>query len=112
MVGTAHAAVADALLVLLGPAMIADARSGQVDDRVEPVHADRVEHAAIRVPLDLARAGVAPHERHDVVPALAQVAGERAADQPGCAGDADLHELAFTGWNHTRRLKRGRRDPD
>ena len=82
----------DAPLVLLGPAMIADPRSGEVDDGVEPAQLRRIEHAALRGPTR-SRPGSGGDARTAPprVRASRRCRGERAADQPGCAGDADSH---------------------
>ena len=48
--GAAHAAVADALLLLVGPALLADALAREVHDRVDTFERGRVDAPRVRDP--------------------------------------------------------------
>ena len=72
---------------------LADRLSGEVDDRVDAGEPFCLYGAGRRVPGDLALgSGRATDERDDLVPGVPQGGYERRADEPGRAGDGDLHD--------------------
>jgi hypothetical protein len=76
----------------VGPPLVRDAGAGQVDDGVQVGDVPRVEAAGRGVPGALVvTGGGPPHEAHDLVTLAAQRRHQRAADEPGRAGDADPH---------------------
>ena len=86
------AAVEDELLVVVGPALVADAGAGEVDDRVSAGEERAVESARGRIPGRLVgTACVAAYEFQHLVPVAGQAAGECGADEAGCPRDDDLH---------------------
>ena len=86
--------VADRPLVLVGPPVVADACAGEVDGAVDAGRGrSRSTVPPVGVPGHLVRGagGRVPDEPDDVVARRAQPGDERGADEPGRAGDDDLH---------------------
>ena len=80
--GAVDARPEDLLLVGRRPAVVADTRPREVDDRGDARDLHRVEHAGGRVPAHLVgRFGRTADEAHHLVTALSQECRQRAADQ-------------------------------
>src|SRR6476659_6276457 len=77
--------VADALLSLVGPALV-DRRAGEVDHPVASGQLDRVPAHRVHA----GRLGIARYGDH-LVAAFAQLPYDLAADRAGCPGDGDAH---------------------
>ena len=74
------------------PSTTGRVRAAEVHRRVDAGEAAGVDRAAAGIPGDLGgAAGLAAHEPHDLVARGLERRHERGADQPGCAGDDDLH---------------------
>ena len=103
--GREDAAVAQLRLALRRPAFLADRRAGKVDHRLGAVDRGRPRSGlSVRFPADAGDAGHAgarlvtrftgrqPARQHaDVVAVLGIRLGKRASEEPGTAGDHDLH---------------------
>ena len=93
--GAADTAVADARLLFVGPAALADAFTREVHDCVETFQRGRVDEARIRIPADVVAFGhaAAPQAQHPM-PVAPQLGAERATDQPTRPTDHDIHTRA------------------
>ena len=81
--------------MLVGPALVADAGAGEVDDGVEFGAGRRVDRAGGRVPPSSTSARLTPpiaaDDGHHLVTAFAEMTGQGGADQAGRPSDADAH---------------------
>jgi hypothetical protein len=80
--GALGPAAQDLELVLVGPAMVADASAGQVHDAPDALQRPDVDRAAVGVPPDLVAGGLAPHEANWSVAGLGEDGDEGRADEP------------------------------
>ena len=97
-----HPAVADLLLVRVGPAVVPDPGAREVDDGVAAGQARRVDVLALRVPLHLVTGGGAGGRtrRTTSCPSARSERTSAAADESGGAGDrdADAHGVHPAPW--------------
>ena len=91
-VGAPGAALEDLALVGVGPPLVADAGTGEVDDAVDPLERGGVDGAGRRIPPDggLALGDRAAHERDHLVAVEPERSGEGAADEAAGTADDDL----------------------
>ena len=90
--GAINSAVEDLTLVVIGPAMVADPGAGEVHDGLGALELGEVDGAGSWIPGYLVGGRARPaHEAHDLVALGAQMGDEGGADEPGRAGDCNLH---------------------
>ena len=81
--GALRAALEHDALALGGPALIADARAGEVHDRIDALEADRVDRARLGVPGDFVGTHRVPaHQAQRPMPRGRECADQRGPDQP------------------------------
>ena len=90
--GAINSAVEDLTLVVIGPAMVADPGAREVHDGLGALELGEVDGAGSWIPSYLVGGRARPaHEAHDLVALGAQMGDEGGADEPGRAGDRNLH---------------------
>ncbi len=106
--GAGAAALEDALLCAVGPALV-DLLAEQVDDAVDALEGCRgrpFQHRLPAVPVDArarpARALAVPGQADDLVAAVKQGVAERRAEEAARSGDEDPHLVGtpFTAWDY------------
>ena len=92
----ADAAVEQLLPPAGRPAPGADARAGEVDDRVDAFEGIGAHPVVIGLPQRIGLLARAASQAHHIVPLRLQVGGEGAADQPRAAADRYAHGVIVT----------------
>ena len=102
-IGSVRAALEDLPLAFGRPLLVADARTGEVDDPVETFETGRVDRPSDRIPCDLARTRLGPHDAHDPVALRLERGAQCGADQTARPGDGDVHSTcSSTRWRPGR----------
>ncbi len=89
--GSDRPALQDLALVVVGPAVVADAGAGEVDHGVDAVEGAVVDAVVRHRPTDLVVAGGATNDGNHVVTVVVQPTRECCSDEAGRPGDRNAH---------------------